>query len=386
MVLLALLWPSQQGSGIKANSETLADISREADGAIGADHVRTAITIIEKGLRIDPNWKDGLWKAGLVLYQHDQFERARNYLHRLTRADPTSGRAWALEGMCELQLHKFQAAIEDIGQADRLGIPSQLSFSGAARRDRAIAYIELGDFGSAVNLLNKLVPCENPEEREQLITIFGYASLQQSTEHPLTPEQTAIVHELGEARYASASGDHSHAKALLESLIQKYPDQPMLHYTYGSLLFSWSDYDAAKKQFHEELAISPSSLAARLALAYLGLETNETEEALPYALEASKMRPDFYLSHLYLGRLLIAENQITKGCRELEIARTLSPSSSQVRYALATTYRRLGRIQDAHRELREFERLRQLENGANGGISAQPSSAGAVPGSVPPKN
>ncbi len=361
ILLVGLLCQPAQVSHNDRQVRTLAQISREADEAIIAGDFRAAVALIEKGLRIDPKWKDGLWKAGLVLYQNNQFEPARGYLNQLTRVEPTRGVAWALLGMCEFQLHEFQAAIEDITRADRLGIPEKSGMRRVALLDRAIAQTNLSNFGTAVALLHKLVPAESPEEREQLITVFGYASLQRSTEASLSPQQTGLLHDLGEAWYANAGGDRSRAKSLIEGLLLKYPRESMLHYTYGNLLVSWREYDAAGKEFRAELALNPTSLSARLALASLGLTSGKISEALPYALEASKMSPDFYLAHLYLGRLLIRTGRLNEGCKELEIARGLSPSNSEVRYVLATTYRRLGRVEDAQREYKEFERLKALD-------------------------
>jgi len=358
ILLAGLLWQPAQ---VSHNDRTLAQISREADDAIIAGDSGAAVALIEKGLRIDPEWKDGLWKAGLVLYQDNQFEPARGYLNRLTQVEPTRGVAWALLGMCEFQLREFWAAIEDITRADRLGIPEQSGMRRVALLDRAIAQTDLSNFGTAVALLAKLVPAQSPEEREQLITVFGYASLQRSTEDSLSPQQTALAHGLGAAWYANASGDRSSAKSLIEALLLKYPREAMLHFTYGSLLVSWREYDAAVKEFEAELALNPSSLSTRLALASLGLTLGRISAALPHAIEASKMRPDSYLAHLYLGRLLIRAGRLNEGCRELEIARGLSPSDSEVRYVLATTYRRLGRAEDAQKEYKEFERLKALD-------------------------
>ncbi len=360
ILLVGLLWQPAQVSHNDRNIQTLAQISREADDAIVAGDFGAAVALIEKGLRIDPEWKDGLWKAGLALYQDNQFEPARGYLNRLTQVEPTRGVAWALRGMCEFQLHEFRAAIEDITRADRLGIPEQSGMRRVALLDRAIAQTDLSNFGTAVTLLAKLVPAESPDERGQLITVFGYASLQRSTEDSLSPQQTALVHDLGAAWYANASGDRTSAKSLIEALLLKYPTEPMLHFTYGSLLASWREYDAAMKEFRAELALNPSSFSTRLALARLGLDLDKISEVLPYAIEASKMRPDSYLAHLHLGRLLIRAGQLNEGCKELEIARGLSPSDSEVRFVLATTYRRLGRAEDAQREFKEFERLKAL--------------------------
>jgi len=361
ILLIGLLWQPAQVSHNDRNMRTLAQISREADDAIVAGDFGAAVALIERGLRIDPEWKDGLWKAGLVLYQDNQFEPARGYLKRLTQVEPTRGVAWALQGMCEFQLHQFWAAIEDITRADRLGIPQKSGMRRVALLDRAIAQTNLSNFGTAIALLTKLVPAESPEEREQLITVFGYASLQRSTQDSLSPQQTALVHDLGAAWYANATGDRSSAKSLIEGLLLKHPREPMLHYTYGTLLVSWREYDPAVKEFGAELALNPSSFSTRLALASLGLTLYKISEALPYAIEASKMRPDSYLAHLYLGRLLIRAGQLNEGCNELEIARGLSPSNSEVRYVLVTTYRRLGRAEDAQRDYKEFERLKAID-------------------------
>lgn len=388
-VLFTLLWQSPYawctgaGSQTTGNSQMLVKLNHEAENAITAGHFGSAIQLIEQGLRIDPTWKEGLWRAGLILYQRDRYAGASNYLRRLARVDPKNGAAWALKGMSEFQLHQFRAAIADIERAHRLGIPVELGFAETAMQDRIIAYIELGDFGTAVDQLNELVrnaSNEDTAEREQIITLFGYASLQQSTLRSLTPDQTAGLRDLGEARYASAKNDPTRAKTILEALIQKYPSQPMLHYTYGSLLISWSDYAAAEAQFRAELAIDPSSFATRIALAYLGIETRKTDQALPYALEAAKMRPNSFHAHFYLGRLFIAAGQLAPACHELETARDLSPSNTEVRYILATQYRRMGRTDEAHRELKKFESLKKLETVKNDSVSARPSSpeAGAT--------
>jgi tetratricopeptide (TPR) repeat protein len=376
IVLAGLLWQVGEVSPNDANNQTLQRIGREADDAITGGDFRKAVALIEKGLKIDPNWKDGLWKAGLVLYQDDQFGRARQYLSRLTQVDGTRGVGWALLGMCEFQLREFRAAIEDITRADRLGIPTQSGLRDAAYLDRAIAYIHLGEFGTAIELLNKLVSRDSLEERERLIAIFGYASLHRSMEAPLSPEQMALVRGVGEAMYRSASGDRRGARALFDGLLRKHPKAPLLHYSYGSLLLSWLDYDGAGAEFRAELAVDPESYPARLVLAYIAMHQGEAPEGLRWATEAAQMRPDLYQSHFYLGQLLLRHDQAKEACAELEAARGLSPLNSGVRYALAKAYRILGRNADAERELQEFARLKALEEPAK----AERTSPGSAPG------
>jgi Flp pilus assembly protein TadD len=105
----------------------------------------------------------------------------------------------------------------------------------------------------------------------------------------------------------------------------------------------------------------PESFPARLGLAYVAVHKGEAPESLRWATEAVQMRPDMYQSHYYLGQLLLRHDQAEQACVELEAARGLSASNSGVRYALAKAYRALGRKGDAERELKEFERLKALE-------------------------
>lgn len=364
ILLTGLLWYSLTGFPSEANSRVLQQIGQEADGAISSGNLHTALALLEKGLKIDPDWTDGLWKAGLVLYQEDAYDRARHYLSRLTTVDGTRGVGWALLGMCEFQLRNFRAAIEDITRADRLGIPTQSGLQDAAHLNRAMACIQISEFGTAIEYLNKLVPRDNPEDRERLILVFGNAALHQSLEAALSPEQLTLAHSVGEALYRSASGDRTGAKALLERVAQNYPKAPLLHFAFGSLLLSWLDYDAAGTEFRAELSSDPDSFVARLVLAYIALHQGKVEEGLRWATEAVQIRPDMYQSHFYLGQLLLKNRQVKQACAELEAARDLSPLDSGVRFALARVYRALDRNAEADRELKEFERLKALEEPA----------------------
>jgi tetratricopeptide (TPR) repeat protein len=373
-VLLVFLGHTAHAASPDAAARTLEQIKSESSHAMTVGDLPAAAALIKQGLKIDPNWEDGLWKAGLVFYQENQFESARGYLYRLTQLDAKRGSAWALLGMCEFQLGDFQAAATHIDRGDRLGIPAKSGFRLAALLDEAIAQDNLKNFGQASELLDKIVkriPVETQAERERIIAVYGYAALQKPVNAPLSPQQAALLHDVGAVGYVNASGDRALAKSLMEGLLKNHPQEPMLHYTYGRLLVGWQNYDAARKEFQAELAINPGNLSARLALAYLGLTTGEISEALPYAVEASKMSPNFYLSHFYLGRLLVRAGQLNEGCQQLEIASKLSPSNSDVRYNLATTYRRLGRIKDSEREFKEFQHLKALDSSVTKSESSQ---------------
>jgi tetratricopeptide (TPR) repeat protein len=340
------------------SSRVPPEIRLDAERAIAARRVPEAVAAVEKGLKIDPSWTDGLWKIGLLLYQSDQFESALPYLARLTELEPSKGVGWALRGMCEFQTGNPLKAIEHIDRAERLGIPSQYRLGTAALLNRGLAHIQLGNFGTAAEFLAKLAPCEDPDEREQLVVALGYAALHLHLNASLTPEQQGLVRAVGEAHYLNDSRQDSAADAAFAELFRKYPKIPLVRYAYGTILLSRNDYKGAEREFHTELVNDSHSFLARLGLAYVALDNGDAQGGLSYAREAVSMQPNSYQPHLYYGRLLLQTAQAKEAATELEAARRIAPRDPGIRLVLAKAYRALGLIDQAAKELSEFERLK----------------------------
>jgi tetratricopeptide (TPR) repeat protein len=364
LVLAGLMGLAVSATG--ADKPVLDNLRAKAEAALESGDLPSATTLLEQGLKIDPEWKDGLWAMGLALYQSDRYEAAVPYLARLTRIDSGNGPGWALLGMCEFQLGRYPSAVEHLDRADRLGIPTNLGLQYTALLNRGMARIQLGHYGTAAELLARLAPRESIEERDQLVTALGFAAMGLSLSERLAPERQDQVRMVGEAYYQSAARDRAAARTTFQKLYEKYPRASLLHYAQGSLLLTWSEEDAAAREFRAELAIDADSLLARLGLAYVALhsETEDPAAGLVPAREAVRMSPDSFPAHLYLGQLLLRNGEPAAAATELEVARRLSPSLSTVHFALAEAYRALKRDAEAHREFEEFKRLKTLEEPA----------------------
>jgi tetratricopeptide (TPR) repeat protein len=381
-ILLAVVLLSFAPEGLPAQTGSThvpEELRLAAERAISGGRLQEAVSTIEKGLAVDPSWSDGLWKIGLVLYQTDQFESALPYLTRLTELEPSRGVGWALLGMCEFQTGKPQRAIEHIDRAEHTGIPDQYRLKNTALLNRSLAHIEMGHFGTAAELLGKLAPCEQPDERERLVLALGYAALHLPLNAPLTPEQQALVRAVGNAHYLNDSLQGSAADAAFAELFRKYPKTPLVHYAYGTTLMSRNDYKGAEREFRAELANDAHSFLARLGLAYVALENEDAPSGLSYAREAAGMQPDSYQTHLYYGRLLLQTGQAKESATELEAARRIAPDDPGIRLALAKAYRALGRVDQAASELSEFERLKMTGQSAG----ATQTTPGALVTAVP---
>ena len=108
--------------------------------------------------------------------------------------------------------------------------------------------------------------------------------------------------------------------------------------------------DAATR-LTEALAISPGYLPARAKLADSMLETGRVEEARSLFAELAKEPTTEPIGEVGLGRIAAAEGRHDAAVVHLQRAVALFPELGAAHYALALSYRALGRSDDARRAL-----------------------------------
>ena len=79
-----------------------------------------------------------------------------------------------------------------------------------------------------------------------------------------------------------------------------------------------------------------------LDLGSLLVDSNRSEEALPYLLEAARMTPQDYRVHRQLGKAYVHLNRLENAQAELEEAAKLAPENAPVHFMLAQVYRKQG--------------------------------------------
>jgi tetratricopeptide (TPR) repeat protein len=113
----------------------------------------------------------------------------------------------------------------------------------------------------------------------------------------------------------------------------------------------------------------------------LGMELSETESLLRRAIECNSR---FAASYALLGKVLVNSGRLQPAAAALEQAIRLRPDYTPAHYYLATVYKRLGRAEEAQRELREVARLNEeagkpvpklsYHRGERSGLGANPTS------------
>ena len=76
-------------------------------------------------------------------------------------------------------------------------------------------------------------------------------------------------------------------------------------------------------------------------------------------------------SHYQLGNLALGSDKTQEALQHLEAAAKLSPKNSKTHFALARLYRRLGRAEDASKELALYESSRAIEERFTSNIASR---------------
>ena len=153
---------------------------------------------------------------------------------------------------------------------------------------------------------------------------------------------------LGE--YAKAEEQHRKATALGS-------DAPELHYNLGLLRGLQERYDEAVPAFRRALERDPAMADAHSNLGYALQQLGRPEEAVGHYRAALEQQPNHRLTRFYYGMYLLGAGRPRDALSRLEPAiAPLDVRSPRILFAVAEAHMRLGRPDEARREL-----LRALE-------------------------
>jgi len=158
-----------------------------------------------------------------------------------------------------------------------------------------------------------------------------------------------------------AQGKWEEATAKYRQILEKYPNQPGVHYQLGRILLSKplspETTEGAKKEFEAELKINPASPAAEFMLGDLAWRAHKLDEAIEHFSRATQFDAELPQPYLGLGLALSAAGKYSEAIPPLKTYVEMVPSDTAGYYQLALAYARTGNKQEAdrlmalHREL-----------------------------------
>lgn len=324
--------------------------------------------LYRRALALDPKWAEGWWSLGTLYYDGDKYAEAELAFGKVVALDPKQGTAHAMLGLCEFELGQPDRALKDIEASKTLGVLEDKQLRDVVMYHDGVLLQRAGQFEAAKAALSSL--CLNGMHSSELAGTFGMVALRMRDNVPPDPATEAgqVVHHAGRGACLSGAKEYEAAKTEFEQVIALAPHFPLVHYAYGCVLVDARDILGAIKEFEAEIAEQPKSVLPRLHIAVAEYKV-DSAAGLKFAEEAVQLEPSLPLGHYLLGLLLLDTGAYERAVPELETARKAFPQEGRIDLSLATAYAHVGRAQDAARARAEFARKKQAE---------QTSSEGAV--------
>jgi tetratricopeptide (TPR) repeat protein len=348
--------------------ESFADVAARARTALEADRVADAIALYRKGVAIKPDWEEGWWRLGTLLFDGGQFTDARDAFVKFVALEPQAGPGFGMLGLCDFQLKSYNEAAARLERARRLGLGTNAEFARRVLYTDGVAHSKVGRPEAALRLLTLVAEQTaaehaGPEAQNavlndsELIEAVGIAALRlPQLPQELPPAKAALVRQAGRARVLFEIKDWVAAEKEFHELLESWPAAPGVHYLYGLFLLKVRPGDALA-EFRRELEVSPNDVDARVQVALICLSNGDDVQARRYVSEAVRLQPGNFAARIIYGRVLLALNNIPQAIQQTETAVSLAPQSPEAHLELSRSYARARRSADADRERIESERL-----------------------------
>ena len=350
-----------------AGPQNFDTIAAAASAARESDKIDEAIGLYRQAVALRPSWAEGWWFLGTLYYDRDNYSQAAQAFKQAAQIQQKVGAPWAMLGLCEFQLTRYDDARTHLDQARKLGLGDNTELVHVMRYHDGVLSILKGDFEKAQETLGSL--SYEGLKSEELIISLGLAILRIG----MTPKEItidypdhALIRRAGLAEHFAAEKNMSDAQREYDMVARDYAKAPNVQYAYGRFLLMNRDDEGAQAAFQRELQNWPKHALARCQLANIKLRNKDIEGGLPLAEEAVKIAPRLPLAHYVLGRLLLDAGQNDRAIAELETVSQMVSNEPKIYFALARAYTKAKRKQDADKARATFTRLSQVEDAGQG--------------------
>ncbi len=371
------IWPQAPAAPPPVASAAAASLRARALTALQQGHKRLAARRFQRALQADPNWVQGWWSLGTLLYDGNQYPAAAVAYARLTRLIPHAGAPWVMLGLCDFEMRNYGLSLQHIQEGRALGLPPDKNLQAVALYHQIQDLLAVGNFVHAGFLVRTFA--NKHQAYPGIILAAGLAALRyplitENLKTVMTRARYRLIRDVGEAVYLARERKLDLARARMAALVRQYPRVPFLHYTYADILRSAGLRPQAEAEMQRELEVNPNSVTALLQLCADKLEDNQKPAALALARKAGALAPDNFAVYYMLALIQFRSGHPRQALKPAQQSQLLSPDDSQVSYLLAQIDIRLHRTADARREYQRFQRLRK--------ISSTYMNEGVLPASV----
>jgi tetratricopeptide (TPR) repeat protein len=323
-----------------------------------------AIPELEKVVVLDPDNIDARANLGVLLFFRGDYKGAIPNLQAALRLQASLWKVQALLGFAEEHTSDLENARKDLEKSfpliedEKLKIEVGLDLIGIYN-----AGSDLDSAADVVSQLRKTYP-DNPEVLYAAYRTYADLSGEAMLALSLAAPDSAQMHQLL-AHEKTRDGDTNGAIAEYRKAIALDPRLPGVHFELAELLHTAQDA-AIKKEAEQEyraaLAENPQDEKAICRLADIAAQNGDLRQEYADYSKAVALQPGDAAAKLGLAKALLDMNEESKALLLLEASEQLEPTSDVVHYRLATLYRKMGRTEDARREVDLYKKYKDMKD------------------------
>jgi len=293
--------------------------------ATAVDYFRKASTWNPSLETLDRNW-------GMAAFYADQFDQVVAPLGRHLEEHSDDMRVRAALGLSFFMLENYPMALKTLQP-----IQTEVDNDPGLAYAYAVSSVKTGEYAEGVRRL-KLLDQSNPNSADV---------------HMLLGEAFA-----DQGEYGTALEEYHKSLAL-------NPNQAQTHFLTGLALLHEGSPAEAVQEFRTALKFNPTDVSKKYHLAFGLIEIQQKEEALTLLRQVIQQDPKYADAYYELGKLQLEKGDISAAVSSLETGIKLSPDSDYIHYQLAIAYRRNSRSEDAEREMKLYQALKNRHRGRN---------------------
>jgi tetratricopeptide (TPR) repeat protein len=336
---------------------------KQAQADISQNRPDLAISEFKAVVALDPQNVDARGNLGVLLYFQGQYAEAIPQLRAALKLQPNLAKIEALLGLAEKKTGDLQNAAADMEAA----FPKLQE-----QKIQVQTGMELIDLYSASGDLAKAAPViaalrdKDPTNVEMIYTAYRiYSDLLDETRLSLivAGPNSARVHQMM-AHELARQGHTDEAIANYREALKIDPNASGLHFELAEILNS-SDAagsrEEAEKEYQAALALNPQDEKSECKLGDLAALRGDQNAAAEHYRRALQLQPNDSEAMLGLAKALMTMNQPDKALPLLETAVKADPTNATAHFRLATLYRKMGRADDASRQLADYQKYKAMK-------------------------
>ncbi|HLY62291.1 MAG TPA: tetratricopeptide repeat protein [Terriglobia bacterium] len=371
--VLTLIVPSVSGQGLAQSSSPAghvqesrrnnpasdenARLSEQAQEALQHGDYPKAIEYLERLVASAPGISEIHANLASAYYAVGRFRDATGQAREALKLKPSLTNAHFILGLSLAEGGRCEEALPQLSK-DYLRAPDP-TMKRMIGTDALRCDLYLNETDKAIELLRSLNR-DFPNDPDVLyLSSHVYSDLSTQTSQRLlaTAPGSYQAHQLN-AEFLELQGKLAEAAEEYRKVLSLRPDLAGIHYQLGELLLAGgpgaNTIDQARQEFEKELEIDPRSAPAEYELGEIARQGRQWGQAIDHFGRAASFEPRFTDALIGLGKTLVSAGRPQDAVAPLERAVNLDRDNPNAHYQLSFAYRRLGRDQDAAKELAAY--------------------------------